>query len=164
MTMQVSSIAELEQLMISETQKAMDASSNDLIEEIKQSIDEVVYSYSPVRYGRTHALRESLESHSGGGGGDASLLVNHNTGNAGWFSVKDGSGISTIPEIVTYGGYGTFVGWGEYAHGNAWHNINPSGAWAGARDYMQHAEDKLDGGGYLHRCLSPYLPPYARIV
>ena len=168
MSIQVSSIAELQQVMMEETKKAMDKSSNELINEIKQSVDEVVYSYSPVRYDRTHQLRETLEvdnSQSVSDGTQASIVINHNTGKAGWFSVKDGQGRTDIPEIVTYGGYGYFYGEGLDVYGSSFHNINPSvgRSWSKSRDYMKHAEEKLDGGGYLNRCLSPYLPSYVTI-
>lgn len=167
MSRQVSSIAELQQVMMEETKKVMDKSSNELINEIKQSVDEVVYNYSPVKYDRTHQLRESLEvdnSQSVSDGSQASIVIHHNTSNGGWFSVADGQYRMDIPEIVTHGAYGTFYGEGIEAHGVKYHTIDPNGTeWGKERDYMKHAEEKLDGGGYLNRCLSPYLPSYVTV-
>ena len=166
MAIQVSSIAELQQIMMQQTQEFMNKSADNLIDEIKQSIDETVYDYNPVRYDRTKGLQNSLEADPSvsGGGSQASIRIQHNTSGGNWFSVADGQGRFDIPEIVTYGAYGTFRGTGIDAHGGDYHDINPSGtAWGKARDYMQHAEDKLDGGGYLNRCLSPHLPSYVTI-
>lgn len=166
MAIQVSSIAELQQVMMQQTQEFMDKSADNLIDEIKQSIDETVYSYPKTTYNRSKDLQNTLEVDPSVSGGaiQASIRVQHNTSNASWFSVKDGQGRFDIPEIVTYGAYGTFVGKGIEAHGRSYHEINPSGTeWGSPRDYMQHAEDKLDGGGYLNRCLSPHLPSYVTI-
>ena len=163
---QVSSIAELQAEIMRQTQEFMNKSADSLVDEVKQSVDEVVYSYQPNTYGRTKNLRDSLEVDPSvsGGGTQASIRVQHNTSKANWFSVADGQGRFDIPEIVTYGAYGTFVGEGIEAHGRKYHTINPNGtAWGKPRDYMQHAEDKLDDGGYLTRCLSPHLPSYVTI-
>ena len=167
MGIRISSFAELQQVIMQQTQEFMDKSVDNLIDEIKQSIDETVYSYQPVvRYNRSKDLQNTLEADPSvsGNGTQASIRVQHNTNNASWFSVKDGQGRFDIPEIVTYGAYGTFRGEGVEAHGGSYHDIDPSGtAWGKERDYMQHAEDKLDGGGYLTRCLSPHLPSYVII-
>ena len=166
MSIQVSSIAELQAEIIRQTQEFMNKSSDSLIDEIKQSVDEVVYSYKPHKYGRTNDLRDSLEVDPSvsGGGTQASIRVRHNTSNTNWFSVADGQYRMDIPEIVTHGAYGTFYGEGIEAHGVKYHTIDPNGTeWGKERDYMQHAEEKLDGDGYLNRCLSPYLPSYVTI-
>lgn len=168
MAIQVSSIAELERAMMKETQKFMEKSSNKLINEIKQSVDETVYSYKPDRYKRTKQLKKTLrldKQQSMSGLRKTTIVVNHDTDNAVWFSVGSGKLRKDIPEIVTYGGYGTIKGRGIYAYGSDYHDINPSrgGEWAKPRDYMKHAEEKLDGDGYLTRCLQPHLPSYITI-
>lgn len=166
MAIQVSSIAELQRVMMQQVQEAMDKSADSLIDEIKQSINETVYSYQPDTYKRSKDLQKTLEIDPSvsGNSTQASIRVQHNTSKAGWFSVKDGQGRFDIPEIVTYGAYGTFVGKGIEAYGRTYHTINPSGTeWGKPRDYMQHAEDKLDNGGYLNRCLRPHLPSYVTI-
>jgi hypothetical protein len=166
MAIQVSSIEELKRVMMQQTQEFMNKSADNLIDEIKESIDETVYSYQPDTYNRSKDLQNTLEADPSVSGNDtqASIRVQHNTSKAGWFSVKDGQGRFDIPEIVTYGAYGTFVGEGIEAHGRKYHTINPKGTeWGKPRDYMQHAEDKLDNGVYLKRCLSSYLPSYVTI-
>ena len=165
---QVSSIAELQQVMMEETKKAMDKSSNDLIDEIKQSIDEVVYSYDPIRYERSDDLKESLELNENASSctsDSASITIQHNLNKTHWFSVKNGNNVQYIPEIVTEGKYGIFKGEGIFAHGSEYHDIDPrfGTSWSKPRDYMKHAKEKLDGGGYLNRCLSPYLPSYVTV-
>lgn len=170
MAIQVSSIAELERVMMEQTQKFMEKSSNKLINEIEQSIDETVYSYNPDRYKRTKQLQKTLrldKQQSTSGLKKASIVVNHNTDNAVWFSVGSGKLRKDIPEIVTYGAYGTIKGRGIYAYGSDYHDINPSleqsKEWAKPRDYMKHAEEKLEGYGYLNRCLQSHLPSYVII-
>jgi hypothetical protein len=83
-----------------------------------------------------------------------------------YFSVKDGSRRIDIPEIVTgQKKYGTFIGQGVYAYGSDEHTINPSGqAWSKPRDYMAHAEQKLEGYGYLRKCLANHLPSHITII
>lgn len=167
MAIQVSSIAELQRVMMEQIQECMEKSSDNLIGEIKQSLDETVYNYEPDRYIRTNQLKDTLEldeSQSITSTTQASMVVNHNTDNAVWFSVANGEIRKDIPEIVTYGAYGTFVGQGVYAYGSDEHTINPRGqVWSKPRDYMKHAEEKLEGYGYLNRCLSPHLPPHITI-
>ena len=168
MAIVVSSIAELERVMMEETQKFMEKSSNKLINEIGQSIDETVYNYKPDRYIRTKQLKKTLrldKQQSMSGLRKASVAVNHNTDNAVWFSVGSGNIRKDIPEIVTYGAYGTIKGCGINAYGSDYHDIDPSrgGEWAKPRDYMKHAEEKLEGYGYLNRCLQPHLPSYVTI-
>ena len=142
-------------------------SEDNLIEEIKQSLDETVYSYEPDRYIRTNQLKDTLEldeSQSITSTTQASMVVNHNTDNAVWFSVANGEIRKDIPEIVTYGAYGTFAGRGVYVYGSDEHTINPRGrVWGKPRDYMKHAEEKLEGYGYLNRCLSPHLPSHITV-
>lgn len=155
----VSSIAELEAVMMAEVANAFKKSENDLIEEIKQSIDETVYNYKPDRYERSGDLKNTLEAKTV----QTSMVVSHNTDKASWFSVKDGSSRKDIPEIVTYGAYGTFVGEGVDAHGGIYHKIIPSlQEWAKPRDYMQHAEEIVEGNGY--QFLQGHLPSYAKII
>lgn len=167
MAIQVSSIAELQKVIMEQIQECMEKSSDNLIGEIKQSLDETVYNYEPDPYIRTYQLKDTLEldeSQSTTSNIRASMVVNHNTDNAVWFSVANGKIRKDIPEIVTYGAYGTFVGKGIYAYGRDEHTINPSGQdWSKPRDYMKHAEEKLEGYGYLNRCLSPHLPPHITI-
>lgn len=168
MAIQVSSIAELEKVMMEQIQEYMEKSSDNLIDEIKQSLDETVYNYKPDRYIRTYQLKDTLEldeSQSTTSNTQASMVVNHNTNNAVWFSVANGEIRKDIPEIVTgQKKYGTFVGQGVYAYGSDDHTINPLGQdWSKPRDYMKHAEEKLEGYGYLNRCLSPHLPSYITI-
>ena len=167
MAIQVSSISELQRVMMAQVQECMEKSSDNLIEEIKQSLDETVYNYEPDRYIRTNQLKDTLEldeSQSITSTTQASMVVNHNTDNAVWFSVANGEIRKDIPEIVTYGAYGTFAGQGVYVYGSDEHTINPRGrVWGKPKDYMKHAEEKLEGYGYLNRCLSPHLPPHITI-
>lgn len=158
MAIQIKNMAELEAVMMAEVAKAFKSSENDLIDEIKQSIDETVYNYQPVRYERNEDLKNTLEAKTV----STSMVVSHNTDKASWFSVKDGSDRKDIPEIVTYGAYGTYNGYGIDAHGGDYHNINPSSqTWAKPRDYMKHAEEKVEGNGY--QFLAGHLPSYATI-
>lgn len=169
MAIQVSSIAELQRVMMKQVQEAMEKSADSLIDEIKQSIDETVYNYEPVRYIRTNQLKDSLEldeSQSSLSSTQTSITVKHNTNNALWFSVANGNIRKDIPEIVTYGAYGTYKGRGVYYNGSSYHNIDPlqNRKWGKSRDYMAHAEEKLKNGGYLNRCLSPHLPSHITII
>lgn len=159
MAIRVKSMAELEAAMMAEVANAFKKSENDLIEEIKQSIDETVYSYKPVRYKpRSGDLKNTLEAKTV----QTSMVVSHNTDKASWFSVADGSKCKDIPEIVTYGAYGTYKGYGIDAHGGDYHDINPSSQeWAKPRDYMKHTEEIVEGNGY--QFLEKHLPSYARI-
>jgi hypothetical protein len=168
MAIQVSSIAELQRIMMEQVHEAMKDSENDLIDEIKQSIDEVVYSYNPVRYDRSEDLKNTLElddAQSKLGIGTASITINHNKKKANWFSVKDGSKYNYVPETVVNGKYGAFKGEGIFAHGSEYHDIDPKygTSWSKPRDYMKHTQKKLENGGYLTRCLSPHLPPHITI-
>ena len=159
--MLINSVAELEMALMSEAEKIFKRSEKDLINEIKDSIDEVVYySYTPKRYDRNYELKKTLVANTV----PTSLVVTHDTSKSSWFSVKDGSKRTDIPEIVTYGGYGTFKGEGIDAHGSKYHDIDPASwkAWAKPRDYMQHAEDKIIANGYAF--IKKHLPSYATIT
>ena len=162
----VNSIAQLQAIMMQQVKQAMDESVEDLKNEIEESIDEVVYDYTPVRYERNMTLKNSLaQTGSSLSTHSASITIGHDTGEMDYFSVKDGTKRRDIPEIVTYGAYGTFKGVGVDAYGSDLHDIDPSkGGWSKPRDYMSHAEQKLEGYGYLIRCLEDYLPPHITIV
>jgi hypothetical protein len=167
MAIVVSSIAELQRVMMEQVKEAMDESVEDLKDEIKESIDEVVYDYQPERYERTKTLKDSLaQIGSSLTTRSASITVGHDTSQMDYFSVQDGSRRIDIPEIVTYGAYGTFKGQGVYAYGSDYHDIDPSKGreWSKPRDYMAHAEQKLEGYGYLRKCLANYLPPHIIII
>lgn len=158
--MLINSVAELELALMSETEKIFQKSENDLINEIKDSIDEVVYSYEPDRYWRSGGLKNSLVANTV----PTSLIVTHDVNKTTWFSVKDGKKRKDIPEIVTYGGYGRYRGYGVDAYGGDFHDIDPAPwkEWAKPRDYMQHAEEKVIANGYAF--IRKHLPSYATIT
>lgn len=170
MAVTVSSIEELQKVMMQQVHEAMEKSSDELINEIQKSMDEVVYSYKPSYYSRTYSLKKTLESDykkSYWNHLKASILIHHNKfgDNAEWTSVKSGNHYRNVPETVTQGKYGTFYGVGA---DEEYHNINPNTrnallTWSKPRDYMKHAEEKLGGDGYLKRCLKPHLPSHITI-
>ena len=167
----VSSIAELQMEMMRQVKEIMDKSVLDLEDEIKESIDKVVYEgyKNPhMRYDRTNTLKNSLsQTGSSLTARNASITIGHDPSQMDYFSVKDNSRRMDIPEIVTgQKKYGTFKGRGVYAYGGDYHDINPSKGigWSKPRDYIAHAEQKLEGYGYLRKCLENHLPPHITIV
>lgn len=177
MAIQVSSIAELERVMMEQIHEAMKDSEDDLIDEIKQSIDEVVYQayQNPhQKYKRTYSLKETLRSNPASSKYNskrATIAISHDKTQSDWYSVKSGNHYYNVPERVVEGSYGTFNGIGKatpYSQDGERHNINPSASdsqkWSKPRDYMKHAEEKLEGDGYLNKCLARHLPSHMKIV
>jgi hypothetical protein len=146
--MLINSVSELHLALMSETEKIFKKSEKDLINEIKDSIDEVVYdSYDPIRYNRSGDLKNTLVANTQ----NTTLIVSHDINKASWFSVKDGKKFKDVPDVVVgQKKYGTFKGYGIDAHGGDYHDIEPTSwkAWARPRDYMQHAENKIIANGY----------------
>lgn len=157
----IKSVADLELILAKEVNKIFQKSEKDLIKEIQKSIDEVVYTYDPVRYDRSGDLKKTLQANTY----NTELIVDHDKSKAGWFSVKDGSKFTDVPEVVTgQKKYGTFVGEGIDAHGSKYHDIRPESwrAWARPRDYMQQAEENIEANGY--QFIRKHLPSYATLI
>lgn len=168
MAIVVSSIAELKRVMMEQVHEAMERASDDLIDEIKDSIDTVVYDYNPRRYERTESLKKSLRLNPQQSKHNivrATITIDHDKNSATWASVKSGKRYRYAPETVTYGKYGTYVG--EGADGE-YHKILPdepeNKVWSKPRDYMAHAKQQLEGDGYLRKCLDDHLPPHITII
>lgn len=155
MAIQINSMAELEEVLMRETFKAMVKTEDTLVSELKEKVDKEVYdAYTPDRYKRTGALRESIEVDTYGtnyNNTKATITVHHNRDKAKWFSVKDGSDYDYVPETVSLGKYGTFVGQGIDAYGSDMHDIRPRNKrWSKSRPYMNLTEKEymniLSGG------------------
>ena len=136
MAIRISSIEELKRVMMEETQRAMIKTEDNMVMDIGEQINKEVYQkYTPKVYQRTGALKSSLNV----GTYEVSperirSYVNHDTDYADWYSVQDGSKFSGVPEVVSFGYYGTFNG--EGFDGRI-HHLNPSGtAWGKPRYYM----------------------------
>lgn len=177
MAIVVKSIAELKRVIMEQVHKAMEESSNELIKEIQDSVDEVVYDAyqnSKMKYERTYSLKETLRSNSADSKYNtrrATIAINHDKKQSDWYSVKSGNHYYNVPETVVYGRYGTFTGYGKatpYSADGEKHYILPNALhnhkWSKPRDYMRHAEEKLEGYGYLNKCLARHLPSHIRIV
>ena len=136
MAIQVSSIAELQRVMMEETQRAMIKTEEDMIEIIERRIDKEVYqTYTPKFYKRTYSLKGSLNT--GTYEPDSKRIrsyINHDPYYAKWYSVKDGEKFEDVPTVVSLGRYGTFNGVG---YDGQIHHLNPSGTkWGEPRWYM----------------------------
>ena len=135
MAIQVSSIAELEKVMIDKVREAMYDTEVNMAETISERINENVYqAYRPKFYNRTYSLRSSLNT----GTYDVSATkirsyINHDPHYASWYSVKDGEKFDEVPYVVSFGRAGTFVGEG---YDGEFHTLVPSGAWGRPRYYM----------------------------
>jgi hypothetical protein len=140
MAIVVSSIAELQRVMMEETQRAMIKTEDTMLEDISERINKEVYqAYTPKVYERTGDLKRSLNS------GTYEVnpqrirsYVNHDPNYANWYSVKDGTRFEGVPDVVSFGYYGTFEGVG---YDGQMHRINPNGtAWGKPRYYMYLTE------------------------
>ena len=141
MSIQVSSIEELKEQMMSIVGNAMVRVERSVKDEIKNNIDKTVYeAYTPKQYQRTFKLRDSVEADTEYvNSRKVTTRVYHDVfGNSKkWYSVHTGNEISAIPEIVSYGRYGTFKGVG---YDGQYHNINPRATtWGKPRYYMAMA-------------------------
>lgn len=159
----IKSVADLELILAQEVNKIFKRSEQDLVKEIQNSIDEVVYkAYTPtVRYNRSGDLKNTLRAHTY----NTELIVDHDKSKAGWFSVKDGKKFTDVPEVVTgQKRYGTFRGYGVNAHGGNFHDIEPASwkEWSKPRDYMKHAEESIEANGY--KFIRKHLPSYATLI
>lgn len=143
MAIQVSSIAELQRMMMQQVQEAMDNTSHWLINEVKDSVDKTVYEvYDPKVYDRTNTLINSIDiTDTQRSNRYYSMTVGHQPSY--WHSIQQGS-INYAPQIVTYGKYGTYIGMGENQHGEyVYHNTTPRGAYSRPRPYMDDAVQSL---------------------
>ena len=156
MAIQVSSIAELQRVMMEKVNQGMQKTEDFVIDETKDAVNKTVYQqYSPDPYKRTFALRDSIqvtERYSGIGG--CGMTVGHN-GTASWFSIGNGS-ISNVPSIVTNGNYGTFIGMADDQFGNyRYHDTTPLGSYSKPRRYMDEAVQSLKAGNnYLQHLVA----------
>ena len=177
MAIVVKSIAELQRVMMEQVHKAMEESSDELINEIQDSVDEVVYKAyqnSEMTYERTKSLQKTLRSNPADSKHNtqrATIAIDHDKKQSDWYSVKSGNHYYNVPERVVNGHYGTFTGIGKatpYSADGQKHNIVPNARhnhqWSKPRDYMKHAEEKLEGYGYLNKCLVRHLPSHIKIV
>lgn len=136
MIIQVSSIAELQRVIMEETQRAMIKTEDDMVMIIGDRIDKEVYqAYTPNSYNRTGDLKSSLDTGTCVWSPQRiQSYIRHDPYYANWRSVKYGTKFSSVPEVVSYGGYGTFNGEG---YDGQRHTLNPSGTqWGKPRYYM----------------------------
>ena len=146
MAIQVSSIAELQSVMMRQVQEAMDNTSQWLISEVKDVVDKTVYdAYTPVTdgYDRTDTLINSIDiTDIQGGYRYYSMTVGHQPSY--WHSIGQGV-IDYVPQIVHSGKVGTYEGMGENQHGEyVYHHIDPNGqAYGKPRPYMDKAVKSL---------------------
>ena len=144
MAIQVSSIAELQQVMMQQVKEAMQRTEYYVLAQTKTTIDKEVYNkYQPNTYYRTYYLRDSVDVVDRNSGRNYySMTVGHQP-QADWFSIGEHT-IKYVPEIVTYGKYGTYIGYGLDQFGNMrYHNTTPNGAYSKPRPYMSKTVDTL---------------------
>ena len=147
MAIQVSSIAELQRVMMKQVKSAMKAESDWLVNYTKDIVDKTVYDvYDPEVYERTGKLRDSIDIvKTKDGGNSYSMTVGHNLRGVYWHSVADYRNVG-VPYIVHYGKTGTYRGVGYDQHGNypTYHNISPRGKIYGSRrPYMDYTVKAL---------------------
>ena len=158
MAKQVSSITELQQLMMQMVEDAMDDSADWVVKETKEMVDKVVYiAYTPKVYCRTDYLKDSIDvvdmSRSRR---HYSMTIGHNKDGLDWWSISEHA-INYVPTIVTYGAVGTYVGWGDDQFGRRrYHNIQPKGkAYGRPRPYMDRTVETLKSGNkYLNKVVA----------
>lgn len=156
MAIQVSSIAELQRVMMQQVQEAMDNTSHWLVNEVKDTVDKTVYdAYNPDVYDRTDTLMNSLDiTDTQRSNKYYSMTVGHQPSY--WHSIGQGV-INYVPYIVHYGKVGTYVGMGENQHGHyVYHNTSPNGrAYGRPRPYMDNAVQSLKAGNkYLQHLVA----------
>lgn len=145
MAIQVSSISELQKVMMSMVKSAMKSESDWLVNYTKDIVQETVYdAYEPDMYDRTFQLKDSVDIVKTKASVDSySMTVGHNLKGIYWHSVKDYHKVG-VPEIVTYGKYGTYIGGGYDQYGNyTYHDITPNGTYSRPRPYMDKTVEKL---------------------
>lgn len=136
MAIQVSSIEELEKVIMGQVREAMRKTEDDMTEIIGRRIDTNVYqAYTPRFYNRTYGLKSSLNT--GTYHMDDKRIrsyINHDPYYANWYSVKDGEKFDEVPYVVSLGRAGTFVGEG---YDGEFHTLVPNGKpWGRSRYYM----------------------------
>lgn len=147
MAIQVSSIAELQRVMMQQVMQGIQDTEDFLVNEAKDAVNETVYKqYDPDKYKRTYVLRDSIQiTNRHSNLNNCGVTVGHND-TANWFSIGDGITYDT-PSIVTYGKYGTFKGWADDQFGNyILHNTTPKIAYGKPRRYMDEAVQSLKSG------------------
>ena len=147
MAIQVSSIAELQRVMMQQVSQGIQKTEGYLVDETKNTIDEVVYKkYTPKKYKRTYTLRDSVQiTQRHNGMNNCGVTVGHND-TASWFSIGDGVTYNT-PSIVTNGTYGVFIGMADDQFGNyIYHNTTPNKIYGRPRRYMDATVNKLEQG------------------
>jgi hypothetical protein len=164
MAIQVSSIAELEMVMMQQVQEAMNNTSQWLINEVKDVVDKTVYdAYTPDVYDRTDTLINSIDiTDTQDGYRYYSMTVGHQPSY--WHSIGQGA-IDYVPQIVHSGKVGTYEGMGENQHGEfVYHHIDPRGkAYGRPRPYMDKAVKSLKTGNKYLRHLVANIGNGARI-
>jgi hypothetical protein len=158
MAIQVSSITELQQVMMDLVGEAMDDTADWVIEETKKMVDKEVYdAYDPEVYHRTNYLRDSIDvvdlSRSSR---HYSMTIGHDKDGLDWWSISEHT-INYVPTIVTYGRVGTYVGYGDDQFGNRrYHNIDPKGkSYGRPRPYMDRTVEALkSGNNYLNKVVA----------
>lgn len=155
--MVVKSIAELKKAMMNLVKDSMDENKDWLIQETKDKVDEVVYDiYDPVRYFRTNYLKDSIDIiNDKQSSRRYSITVGHNLDNRDWFSIGEFT-INYVPQIVTYGKYGTFIGMAYDQFGNYTpHDTTPKGSYSRPRPYMDKTVEELKSNNkYLHQIVN----------
>lgn len=153
MAIQVSSIEELQKVIMERVKQGINNTENYLINETQKTIKKEVYDKykNPKRrYKRTYTLRDSVQvTNRNNGTFHYGITIGHNQ-TANWFSIGDGITYDT-PYIVTYGTYGTFIGMADNQFGiYRYHDTTPNGSYSRPRPYMDITVEKLkDGNMYL---------------
>ena len=147
MAIQVSSIAQLQRVMMQQVKSAMKAESDWLVDYTKDMVQKTVYDvYNPEVYERTGQLKDSIDViQTKDAGVSYSMTVGHNLKGVYWHSVADYRKVG-VPYIVHYGKTGTYRGVGYDQHGAypTYHNIDPRGKVYGRRrPYMDYTVKAL---------------------
>lgn len=157
MAIQVNSIAELQKVMMDMVEDAMDDTSDFLVDKTREIIDKTVYDvYKPKYYHRTNYLRDSVDIIDFERSNKRySMTIGHNKDNFDWFSIGEHT-IDYVPEIVTYGKYGTYRGYGTDQMGIwRYHDTTPSGSYSKPRPYMDKTVKALKSNNtYLNQLKS----------
>lgn len=161
----VSSIAELQRVIMEQVNQGIQNTESYLINETKDTIDEVVYQqYTPDKYQRTYTLRESIQiTNRHRSANSCGVTVGHND-TANWFSIGEGLTYDT-PYIVSEGKYGTFIGMADDQFGNyILHNTTPKGTYSKPRRYMDATVNKLTQGNRYLQHLAHTIGGNVRVI
>ena len=158
--MVVKSIAELQKAMMDMVNNAIEDTSDFLIKETTDMIKKTVYdAYIPIYYDRTHTLEYSVGATNKS---YCSITIGHFPSY--WHSIQQGV-INEVPQIVTSGSYGTYIGMGENQHGEyIYHNTTPDGSYGRPRPYMDRTVEELKSGNKYLKHLANNINANVKVV